>query len=87
MRTEAERGRLRTAFAQLAPCAGALGMLLGLAALVLIAGCDLLPSGGPVFNLPDSAGGASPLAQQRPMTYTLTLLHTNDTWGYVDPCG
>lgn len=63
----------------------ALAVLLGLVALALVAGCDLAPSGGPVFT--DSAGSASPIAQQRPMTYTLALLHTNDTWGYVEPCG
>ena len=40
------------------------------------------------------AGGADPvpvvratMGETAPVTYTLTLLHTNDTWDYLDPCG
>lgn len=39
---------------------------------------------------PQSAPALSPLspvASPTPGPLTLTLIHSNDTWGYVDPCG
>ena len=51
--------------------------LLGLLALVLAAsGCA--PAGAPVAD-------QAPTRTDGPLH--LTLLHTNDTWGYLLPCG
>jgi 2',3'-cyclic-nucleotide 2'-phosphodiesterase (5'-nucleotidase family) len=34
-------------------------------------------------------GACAPLPSQPAKTgpFELTILHTNDTWGYLDPCG
>jgi 2',3'-cyclic-nucleotide 2'-phosphodiesterase (5'-nucleotidase family) len=29
----------------------------------------------------------APAARQTISTFSLTVLHTNDTWGYLVPCG
>ena len=29
----------------------------------------------------------APAARQTISTFSLTVLHTNDTWGYLEPCG
>jgi hypothetical protein len=58
--------------------------------LVLELALLVAPQPGPV-----SAGGPagpapafrSPTGETSPVTYTLTILQTNDTWGYLDPCG
>jgi hypothetical protein len=50
---------------------------------------------GPVSAAPTaavaSATSVSPLAPFSPLgtpgSGELTILHTNDTWGYIDPCG
>lgn len=47
--------------------------------LVLTAGC--IPTAAPAGPAP----AGSPL--QTPQPFQLTLLHTNDTWGYLLPCG
>jgi hypothetical protein len=40
---------------------------------------------------PDFGSGVGSLDRARGVrsseVFTLTVLHTNDTWGYVDPCG
>jgi len=50
-----------------------------LAVLILAAGC--VPAAAPVQPMP----GASPL--QAPQPLQLTVVHSNDTWGYLEPCG
>ena len=55
----------------------------------------LLPPSPLTASSPLSADLASPLPTQAPPTLTteailpfeLTVLHTNDTWGYLLPCG
>jgi hypothetical protein len=56
-----------------------LPILLGL--LVLAAGC--MPATLPAQPAP----AASPLATAAPQPFQLTVLHSNDTWGYLLPCG
>lgn len=51
-------------------------MTLLLALLVLAAGC--VPAAAPAH--PAASGAA-------PQPFQLALLHTNDTWGYLLPCG
>ena len=48
------------------------GLVLLLALAGLLAGCA-----------PNSGKGATPT----PAPLTLTLMVTNDTWGYLEPCG
>ncbi|MBC7252193.1 MAG: hypothetical protein H5T62_18185 [Anaerolineae bacterium] len=36
---------------------------------------------------PTSTPTASPSPTSEPSAFELTILHTNDTWGYVYPCG
>ena len=65
---------------------GAIVLLL-LAAILLFSaiGCSPSASGEPVFRREESAQSVA--VAHRPITMTLTILHTNDTWGYLDPCG
>jgi 2',3'-cyclic-nucleotide 2'-phosphodiesterase (5'-nucleotidase family) len=76
---------------------------LGLLALVALGLCYLTMSGRPETESDESppassplssplpADLASPLPTQAPLTaeatFELTVLHTNDTWGYLLPCG
>lgn len=53
--------------------------LLFLMAVLILVGCA--PAALPVQPAP----GASPVLVPQP--FQLTLLHTNDTWGYLIPCG
>ncbi len=64
-------------------------MLAVAGAFLALMGCEPSSAGEPVFKATrTSRDGESPVvASSAPMTYTLNLLHTNDTWGYVDPCG
>jgi len=57
-----------------------LASLLILAAILLpvTAGCGPAPTPTPV---------PTPTATPLPQPITLTILHTNDTSGYLDPCG
>ncbi len=60
------------------------GDVLALIVVVLLAGCVAAPpvpttASSPLSPLPSVAPTPGPLA--------LTLIHSNDTWGYVDPCG
>jgi 2',3'-cyclic-nucleotide 2'-phosphodiesterase (5'-nucleotidase family) len=36
---------------------------------------------------PDKSPVASPAVTLSPASFQLTVLHTNDTWGYLFPCG
>ena len=58
------------------------GMSLSLAAFItfalLLAGCVSVPSPNPVPPL-------APSVVKDPLD--LVLVHTNDTWGYLTPCG
>ncbi len=56
-------------------------VFLPLVLLILASGC--YPIGQ--VNAPASAPVVPPTAQPKPLT--LTILHTNDTWGYLLPCG
>lgn len=59
--------------------AGIGGTALLLAGLVLFgAGCQPLPAPTPP---------ASQAAATLPGPLDLTIVHSNDTWGYVNPCG
>ena len=59
--------------------AGIGGTALFLAGLVLFAaGCQPLPAPTP---------SASSAAAALPGPLDLTIVHSNDTWGYVSPCG
>lgn len=51
--------------------------------VLLLAGCA--PAALPV----QPGLGASPLpaATRAPQPFQLTLVHSNDTWGYLLPCG
>ena len=63
---------------------------LGIVAVFLVLmGCEPSAGSEPVFKTAGTAlDDESPVAAgSAPLTYTLNLLHTNDTWGYVDPCG
>lgn len=53
----------------------ATGLLL---ALALLTGCVPAPAGAP-------AASTATTAAREPLT--LTIVHTNDTWGYLRPCG
>jgi hypothetical protein len=50
-----------------------------LAFLIVSAGCA--PAATP------AASPLSPLATPAPQQFQLTLVHSNDTWGYLLPCG
>jgi len=63
-------------------------MLAVAGAFLVLMGCEPSSASEPVFKATQtSRDGESAVASSAPMTYTLNLLHTNDTWGYVDPCG
>lgn len=54
------------------------------------ASSDLVPAGGqvgtdPTFPAPAEEAASAPDATLPP--FKLGILHTNDTWGYHDPCG
>ncbi len=52
----------------------------GMWLVFLAASCAPLPAAAPTEPLPTaSPAGREPLI--------LTVLHTNDTWGYLTPCG
>jgi len=53
-------------------------LVLVIAALGVLAGCQPAPSSGPVTPA---------VPRPTPQAMTLTVLHTNDTWGYLLPCG
>jgi hypothetical protein len=50
-----------------------------LAIVLILAGC--MPAAGP------ASSPLSPVATPVPQTFQLTLVHSNDTWGYLVPCG
>ena len=65
-------------------------LFLGIAGVLLVLmGCEPSSASEPVFKVTGTIrdGESAVVASSAPMTYTLNLLHTNDTWGYVDPCG
>ena len=65
-------------------------LLLGVTTfLVMMMVCEPSSAGEPVFKGTGMAleTGSQGVDPSTPMTYTLSLLHSNDTWGYVDPCG
>ena len=65
--------------------AGVLGLLVLAGSLLGAAGRD---GNGRSVELPTArAGLTDPAAPSEPMSSTLTILQTNDTWGYLDPCG
>ena len=37
--------------------------------------------------IPTPTPTTAPIPTPTPQPVTLTILHTNDTWGYVQPCG
>ena len=49
------------------------------AILSLIAACAAQPTAQPLSSAPTARSASAEV--------TLTLLHTNDTWGYLLPCG
>ena len=53
--------------------------LLALLSLTLLAACTGVPPAGP--------GSATPAPTSTPEPFTLRIVHTNDTWGYLHPCG
>jgi hypothetical protein len=60
---------------------GVAGLALGLLSLAMLAaGCGPAPSSGQATP----AATLGPLAKR---TLQLTLVHSNDTWGYLLPCG
>ena len=50
-----------------------------LAIVLIVAGC--MPAAGPASSPLSPAGTAAP------QPFQLTLVHSNDTWGYLLPCG
>ena len=65
----------------------ALAMIVGLACLTA---CSLpAPKPGRPSPLasPLKSSVASPAVTLSPASFQLTVLHTNDTWGYLFPCG
>lgn len=60
---------------------------LGLALTGALTGCSLPPAPAPGAASPVAATppAAAPTPTAAPLAFT--LLHTNDTWGYYDPCG
>ncbi len=65
--------------------------------LALAAGCAPRPTASTPAPAAPSEEKAAPQAALSPLTAAspmaapgelkLTLLHTNDTWGYLEPCG
>lgn len=63
--------------------------------LMLVAGCTVqtpapvpLPSAAPGRSAPPAPASAPPEPQAAGgFPFKLILLHTNDTWGYLLPCG
>ena len=64
-------------------------MLVVAGVFLVLLGCEPSAAGEPVSKATQTIrdGESAVVASSAPMTYTLNLLHTNDTWGYVDPCG
>ncbi|MGA9350470.1 MAG: hypothetical protein WBW48_16940 [Anaerolineae bacterium] len=67
----------------------ALGLLIGGAlisyvGITALARPTLATSTGPG---PIAASQPQPSSTLSPSSLTLTVLHTNDTWGYTQPCG
>ena len=59
------------------------GLFLALTLLAVASAC--MPASTPDRPLPPTAAPAPRPTPAEPLT--LTLLHTNDTWGYLWPCG
>ncbi len=80
---------------KVSPVVRALAVLVFLAAGLWLVGADGPPS--PVVAAPDmrdlpAAGVAPPgpvitVAQAAAIPGALSIVHTNDTWGYIEPCG
>lgn len=69
---------------------GSAVLLLVVAAVVVVMARSVPWSGGVWVSKAAGTGletGAQLAGSSGPAAYTLSILHTNDTWGYVDPCG